>query len=148
MKAKNITLRHAFHLLCLTHVSIEAFSPASVRTTSVTRIPHSSLVLARPPSIISTRTCRRRQRHREHTSTCLKLSPSASLSWVYMSILALQFGVQPILTKKFTPTTITRSTVVMAQDMVKFLTAAIFLWASGGWTASLQGMLVRVLSFI
>lgn len=39
---------------------------------------------------------------------------------VYMSLLALQFGIQPILVRKFTPQTIVRSSVVLVQEVVKF----------------------------
>ena len=37
-----------------------------------------------------------------------------------MSLLALQFGIQPILVRKFTPPTIVRSSVVLVQELVKF----------------------------
>ncbi|KAL7446102.1 hypothetical protein ACHAXH_008714 [Discostella pseudostelligera] len=37
-----------------------------------------------------------------------------------MSLLALQFGIQPILVRKFTPQTIVRSSVVLVQEIVKF----------------------------
>jgi len=46
------------------------------------------------------------------------LSPEAIM---YMSLLALQFGLQPILVRRFTPQNICRSSVVMVQEMVKFL---------------------------
>lgn len=145
MAAAKLTFRHAFLLLCISHSSVTSFSPlASVRLTPIRSLGPSK-VLA-PDSIITinyinTRTCPRRH-HAEHRSTRLQLSSSASLSWVYMSLLALQFGIQPILTKKFTPKTITRTTVVLCQDIVKFLAATIFLWASGSWTTSLQGTLL------
>lgn len=135
-------LRHVFLLLCLSHSLVKAFSPLpSVRVahpSSITKQFRSSpsQLLAPTPSSAITRNCRRRH----SSSTRLQLTPSASLSWWYMSLLALQFGCQPILTKKFTPKTITRSTVVLFQDVVKFTVAAIFLWASGGWSASLTGM--------
>uniref|UniRef100_A0A7S1YRA0 Sugar phosphate transporter domain-containing protein n=1 Tax=Ditylum brightwellii TaxID=49249 RepID=A0A7S1YRA0_9STRA len=45
------------------------------------------------------------------------LSPEAIL---YMSLLALQFGIQPLLVRRFTPSNICRSTVVMTQEVVKF----------------------------
>lgn len=142
MTVAKLTFRNAFLLLCISHSSVTSFSPlASVRTTPIRSLGPSK-VLA-PPSMITinTRTCPHRRHHAEHTSIRLQLSSSASLSWVYMSLLALQFGIQPILTKKFTPKTITRTTVVLCQDVVKFLAAAIFLWASGSWTTSLQGTL-------
>jgi len=37
-----------------------------------------------------------------------------------MSLLALQFGIQPLLVRKFTPQTIVRSSVVLVQEVVKF----------------------------
>jgi hypothetical protein len=40
-----------------------------------------------------------------------------------MSLLALQFGIQPILVRKFTPQTIVRSSVVLVQEVVKFVIA-------------------------
>jgi UDP-sugar transporter A1/2/3 len=45
------------------------------------------------------------------------LSPTAITC---MSLLALQFGIQPILVRKFTPQTIVRSSVVLVQELVKF----------------------------
>lgn len=47
---------------------------------------------------------------------------------VYMSLLALQFGIQPVLVRKFTPQTIVRSSVVLVQEVVKFgIAGAIYL---------------------
>ena len=45
------------------------------------------------------------------------LTPTAIIC---MSLLALQFGVQPLLVRKFTPQTIVRSSVVLVQELVKF----------------------------
>jgi len=45
------------------------------------------------------------------------LTPTAIMC---MSLLALQFGVQPILVRKYTPQTIVRSSVVLVQEVVKF----------------------------
>ena len=45
------------------------------------------------------------------------LSPTAITC---MSLLALQFGIQPILVRKYTPQTIVRSSVVLVQEIVKF----------------------------
>jgi len=52
-------------------------------------------------------------------------------AWLYMFLLALQFGFQPILTKTFTPATVCRSSVVIVQESIKFMLAGIFLLASG-----------------
>jgi UDP-sugar transporter A1/2/3 len=45
------------------------------------------------------------------------LTPTAIMC---MSLLALQFGIQPILVRKFTPQTIVRTSVVLVQEIVKF----------------------------
>lgn len=130
-------LRHAILLLCISHSPINAFSPLpSVRLAPIKPSCHSKLA---PPQHQPTLVTRRRRHHSSSRITRLHLTPSASLSWWYMSLLALQFGFQPILTRKFTPKTITRSTVVLFQEVVKFSAAALFLWASGCWTSSLEG---------
>lgn len=41
-------------------------------------------------------------------------------SFAGMSLLALQFGIQPMLVRKYTPQTIVRSSVVLVQELVKF----------------------------
>jgi UDP-sugar transporter A1/2/3 len=56
-----------------------------------------------------------------------------------MILLALQFGAQPILTKSFTPKTISRSTVVLMQEVTKFVVSAGLLLLSGRWAASVAG---------
>lgn len=45
------------------------------------------------------------------------LTPTAVMC---MSLLALQFGIQPILVRRFTPQTVVRSSVVLVQELVKF----------------------------
>lgn len=57
----------------------------------------------------------------------------------YMLLLALQFGVQPILTRRYTPPGITRSTVVLMQEIVKFVIAGFMLQVSGGMKDALKG---------
>ncbi len=53
-------------------------------------------------------------------------SPSSSRkALIYMSFLALQFGIQPCLTKKFTSPEIIRPTVILTQETVKLLLAII-----------------------
>lgn len=56
-----------------------------------------------------------------------------------MFLLALQFGLQPVLTKRFTPKTINRSTVVFSQDVVKFFMAGTVLFLTGGWAEAVAG---------
>lgn len=60
-----------------------------------------------------------------------------------MSLLALQFGVQPSLTRKFTGKTINRSTVVFVQDVVKFIMAGIALFVTGAWNSAIVGWNVK-----
>lgn len=57
----------------------------------------------------------------------------------YMFLLALQFGCQPILTKKFTPPKINRSAFVLVQDVIKFTMAAWMLYLSGNWSSVTSG---------
>jgi hypothetical protein len=54
-----------------------------------------------------------------------------AISWWYLSLLALQFGCQPLLTKAYTPSNINRSTVVLAQDVVRFSVSCLFLVLDG-----------------
>jgi hypothetical protein len=57
----------------------------------------------------------------------------------YMSLLALQFGMQPALTRKFTPDGICRSTVILMQEALKFVIGFIMLNLSGELSVALQG---------
>lgn len=61
----------------------------------------------------------------------------------YMFLLSLQFAFQPLLTRTYTPTNICRSTVIMMQELLKFILAFSMLMISGshrsavsGWTVS------------
>lgn len=65
------------------------------------------------------------------------------IAWVYLGGLALQFGVQPILTKKFTSAGVIRSTVILAQDFVRFCTCWLMLVLSGSWKSSMQQWTLR-----
>jgi len=70
--------------------------------------------------------------------------PSSSLSptaLLFMFLLALQFGIQPIVTKKFTSPKIIKSTVIFMQEVVKLLIAAvgITLDSSTSWKAVTTG---------
>ena len=56
-----------------------------------------------------------------------------------MLLLALQFGLQPSLTRKYTPKNINKSTVVFTQDAVKFCMAALALSITGAYTVVYQG---------
>ena len=52
-------------------------------------------------------------------------SPLSPKALIYMSLLALQFGIQPCLTKKFTSPEIIIPTVIFTQEIVKLLMAII-----------------------
>ena len=58
---------------------------------------------------------------------------------MYLALLAVQFGIQPLLTKAFTPQGIIRSTVVIAQDFLRFTTCFLVLRLSGNWRTAVQG---------
>ncbi len=58
---------------------------------------------------------------------------------LYMFLLAVQFGMQPALTRRFTPLGICRSTVILVQELLKFILAFIMLYLSGGTQSALSG---------
>jgi Nucleotide-sugar transporter len=60
-------------------------------------------------------------------------------SLIYMSLLALQFGLQPTLTRTFAPKTICRSTIVIMQEVTKLFLSVTLLLATGSWQSSLVG---------
>jgi hypothetical protein len=66
-------------------------------------------------------------------------SKQSLAAWWYLTLLAVLVGAQPFFMKKYIPKTICRSTVVLMQEVAKFVTAAGLLWVSGGWTASFAG---------
>lgn len=65
-----------------------------------------------------------------------RLSPQALLA---MFFLALQFGVQPILSKRYTPPSVCRSSVILVQEGVKFILASIMLFATGEYKSAVSG---------
>ena len=58
---------------------------------------------------------------------------------VYMILLAFQFGLQPSLTRRFTPPTVCRSTVVLCQELLKFALAFFMLTFSGKRIVAFHG---------
>ena len=56
-----------------------------------------------------------------------------------MALLAIQFGMQPTLTRKFTPQGICRSTVILMQEVTKLILAYTMLNVSGGKQAAFRG---------
>lgn len=64
-------------------------------------------------------------------STELRSGFSIPQSSAYLGLLAIQFGCQPILTKKLIPKSIVRSTVILAQDSSRFLLCLIMLLITG-----------------
>ena len=59
-----------------------------------------------------------------------------------MTLLALQFGMQPALTRQYTPPTTCRSAVIITQECVKFVIAIVMLSSSGQLKPSLEGWTV------
>lgn len=72
----------------------------------------------------------------EHRSKSQPLSREAIF---YMVLLAFQFGLQPVLTRRFTPPTVCRSTVIFVQECLKFVLALSMLQLSGGTKTALEG---------
>jgi len=60
----------------------------------------------------------------------------------YMFLLSLQFAFQPLLTRTFTPTEICRSTVIMMQELLKFILAFSMLLISGSYRSAVSGWTV------
>ena len=109
------------YTLSLSHINENSFSPSgwkrqSALFSSASSLPISSKVISLTPSIAG-----------------------SYEAFFYMVLLALQFGLQPVLTKRFTPKTINRSTVVMAQDITKFVMASIVIVLTGGWASAVDG---------
>jgi hypothetical protein len=87
-----------------------------------------------------------RCQRRTKTAANLGMHPLGSFDpqpVIYMSLLALQFACQPILTKRFTPKTINRSSVVISQDITKFSLAYIALQISGNWSRAVAGWSIK-----
>lgn len=83
---------------------------------------------------------RKSELHMQAPSMLLGLSPQAAL---YMSMLALQFACQPLLTKKFTPKSVNRSSIVMSQDIVKVIITLAALFMTGSWSTAVAGWSVK-----
>lgn len=66
------------------------------------------------------------------------LAPHNALPLMYMMLLALQFAVQPILTQRFAPKTLIRSTYILVQDLSRVFIAAMLLTTTGSWTSALK----------
>lgn len=58
---------------------------------------------------------------------------------IYMVLLSIQFGLQPMLSSKFTPQTVCKSTVILVQEVVKFILAMSMLLMSGELSNAFQG---------
>jgi hypothetical protein len=67
--------------------------------------------------------------------------PLNSTAIFYMVLLAMQFGIQPILTRRYAPTGINRSAVVLMQEATKFSIALFMLYLSGNLKLALKGTL-------
>ena len=79
-----------------------------------------------------------------------KPQPASSLggqAMIYMVLLSIQFGLQPMLTSKFTPQTVCKSTVILVQEVVKFILAMSMLLMSGELSNAFQGEFLILLYF-
>lgn len=64
---------------------------------------------------------------------------------VYMILLAIQFGIQPIITRRYTSSTINKSTVLLVQELIKGIMAYGMLLLSGDTSTAMQGTSSRKL---
>ena len=72
-------------------------------------------------------------------TTSTEQKPPDAKTIIIMVLLALQFGLQPILTKSYIPQTVCKSSVVLCQEAVKFALAFFLLQIRGGIKESLEG---------
>jgi UDP-sugar transporter A1/2/3 len=82
-------------------------------------------------------------RHQRNHVTSLQSALAIPQSSFYLGLLAFQFGCQPLLTKAFTPKTIVRSTVVLAQDATRFLLCLCMLLFTGTFDAAMKQWTLR-----
>eukprot|EP00555_Chaetoceros_dichaeta_P002335 CAMPEP_0198251446 /NCGR_PEP_ID=MMETSP1447-20131203/2278_1 /TAXON_ID=420782 /ORGANISM="Chaetoceros dichaeta, Strain CCMP1751" /LENGTH=318 /DNA_ID=CAMNT_0043936467 /DNA_START=153 /DNA_END=1105 /DNA_ORIENTATION=+ len=57
----------------------------------------------------------------------------------FMCLLTIQFGIQPMLTRKFTPSTACKTSVIIVQESLKFVFAMSMLLISGGFKSAIVG---------
>lgn len=145
-KTLHAWLRHrqAIVLLYLTHSTVHGFKPLSAKSTFGLRIRpmsvcrRSTSFTQAPPFLqgLATKTIGL------NLPLLVPALPSTQslVGWWYLTLLAIIFGAQPFFVKKYIPKTICRSTVVLAQEVAKFVGAAGLLWVSGGWTTALAGI--------
>ena len=60
----------------------------------------------------------------------------------YMVLLSLQFGFQPILSKKYISTTINKSTVIFMQEVIKFVLGLCMLLLNGQFKSAIKGKII------
>ena len=58
---------------------------------------------------------------------------------LYMFFLMLQFGLQPMLTSKFTSRSASKSSIIMVQETLKFVLAMFMLITSGNFSNAVNG---------
>jgi hypothetical protein len=136
--------RHAIILLmCVTHSTpVHAFAPLTARATIRLHALPSLVVrqatsFTQAPPFLQGRMAKTIALSLPYLPTLP--SKQSLAAWWYLALLAVIFGAQPFFMKKYIPKTICRSTVVLMQEVTKFVAAAGLLWVSGGWTASLAG---------
>lgn len=56
-----------------------------------------------------------------------------------MCLLTIQFGIQPMLTRKFTPSAACKTSVIIVQELLKFTFAMSMLLISGGFKSAIVG---------
>ncbi len=67
------------------------------------------------------------------------LSSFKMSEYVFFALLVLQTGCQPLLIKLFMPPTIVRTTVVLSQELSKFILSILILASSVDWQESMRG---------
>lgn len=83
------------------------------------------------------------QKSKWHRTTELQSGFAIPQTSVYLTLLAIQFGCQPILTKALVPKSIVRSTVLLAQDSSRLLLCAVVLLITEDFEKSISQWTVQ-----
>lgn len=65
--------------------------------------------------------------------------PLSRQALFYMFLLAIQFGLQPIVTRRYTSPEVCRSSVIISQETIKFFIGLLMLRLSGATERALKG---------
>lgn len=110
-------------------------------STNISTILVQSLEQANYSNIMTSQNGRSGHGSSDHVTTTTSTGMNQK-AIVYMILLAIQFGIQPIITRRYTLSTINKSTVLLVQEIIKFIMAYSMLLISGDISHAIQGKLI------